>query len=283
MSTTWKAILISSAAVIVILGLVMAGFALGRMTGIGSWGVRNGSMMGPAYAGSMMDWDRGPQVGDGGYHMGPGAGPMMGGYGGMMDGYDGMMDEGWMMGGGPRPSSSNVDPLDTAVAKQAVESYLENAGYDGLEVREVMVFDNHAYVEVAETETGIGAMELLVDPETLAVYPEYGPNMMWNEKYGHMGGYRGGMGMMMGGYDYRSGAAGGEMEISGDQAVELAQAYLDRAQPGATADEPEAFYGYYTLHVLRDGEVQGMLSVHGTSGDVFPHTWHGALVTMTEE
>jgi hypothetical protein len=105
--------------------------------------------------------------------------------------------------------------------------------------------------------------------------------MMWNEKYGHMNGFRG-MGMMMGGYAYRSGAAGGEMDISAEQAVELAQAYLDQAQPGTTAAEAEAFYGYYTLHVERDGQVIGMLSVHGTTGDVFPHTWHGNLVTTTE-
>lgn len=279
MSTTWKAVLISSAVVVVIIGLLLAGFALGRVTGFDGWGGRYGSMMGPSYGGFMMDWDRGPASGYERYPMGPGS--MMGGHGGMMGGYDGMMDEGWMMGA-PGRSTRSAEALDPEVAQQAVESYLEHAGYDGLEVREVMVFDNHAYVEVAETETGIGAMELLVDPETLAVYPEYGPNRMWNEKYGHMTGSAG-MGMMMGGYAYRSGSTGDEMQVSESQAIELAQANLDRAQPGATADEPEAFYGYYTLHVLRDGQVVGMLSVHGATGDVFPHTWHGTFVIMTEE
>jgi hypothetical protein len=278
MSTTWKAVLFSSAAVIIIIGLVLAGFALGRVTGFGGWGGRYGSMVAPATGGSMMDWDRGSGDGYAGYPMGPGS--MMGGYGGMMGSYDGMMDGGWMMGL-PGQASTSAEPLDPEVAQQSVESYLEHAGYDGLEVREVMVFDNHAYVEVAETETGIGAMELLVDPETLAVYPEYGPNMMWNAKYGHMVGNRR-MGMMMGGYDYGYGAASGAMKISPDQAIELAQAYLDRAQSGTTAEEPEAFYGYYTLHVLRDGEVVGMMSVHGVTGDVFPHTWHGELIAMSE-
>jgi hypothetical protein len=29
-----------------------------------------------------------------------------------------------------------------------------------------------------------GAMELLVDKSSGAIFPEYGPNMMWNLKYG---------------------------------------------------------------------------------------------------
>jgi len=38
--------------------------------------------------------------------------------------------------------------------------------------------------------------------------------------------------------------------------------------PGAATDEPDAFYGYYTLHVLRAGEIAGMLSVNGYTGQV---------------
>ena len=82
---------------------------------------------------------------------------------------------------------------------KAVEAYLADLGNDDLEVAEIMVFDNNSYAIVVEESTGIGAFELLVDPATKAVYPEYGPNMMWNLKYGmHAGsGFGGGM---MGGY-----------------------------------------------------------------------------------
>ena len=52
----------------------------------------------------------------------------------------------------------------------------------------------------------------------------------------------------------------------------------------ATADEhADAFYGYYTIHTLENGEVVGMLSVNGFTGQVFPHTWHGELVEMGDE
>jgi len=45
-------------------------------------------------------------------------------------------------------------------------------------------------------------------------------------------------------------------------------------------DEAEAFYGYYTVHVLTNGEVSGMLSVNGATGRVWFHTWHGAFIGM---
>jgi ActR/RegA family two-component response regulator len=38
----------------------------------------------------------------------------------------------------------------------------------------------------------------------------------------------------------------------------------------------------YTLHFLDDGEIEGMLSVHGNSGDVWYHSWHGGFVAMME-
>jgi hypothetical protein len=139
-----------------------------------------------------------------------------------------------------------------------------------------MIFDNHAYAQIMESATGIGAMEVLVDPQTLGIYPERGPNMMWNLKYSSMHG-----GGMMGSVSKWDGV--GEMSVSSEEAVELAQAYLNRTSSGLNADEhADLFYGYYTIHILRDGEVVGMLSVHGNSGQVFPHTWHGALLVMSE-
>jgi hypothetical protein len=43
-----------------------------------------------------------------------------------------------------------------------------------------------------------------------------------------------------------------------------------------------AFYGYHTLHTVKDGEIVGMLSVNGYTGQVFPHTWHGELLRISE-
>jgi hypothetical protein len=117
---------------------------------------------------------------------------------------------------------------------------------------------------------------------------------MWNLKYGmHAGGFGGMMGGgmmgngMMGGYSYNNSAdllnISSEMIVSADEALEYAQNYLDTFEPGVTVShEITAFYGYYTLDTEKDGEIVGMLSVNGFSGQVFPHTWHGTFIEMTE-
>jgi hypothetical protein len=157
-------------------------------------------------------------------------------------------------------------------AAEAVERYVERLGYTGLHLTEVMEFEHNFYAIVAEEDTGIGAMELLVNKGSGAVGPEPGPNMMWNSEYGmHRGGRMG----MMGGY------ATGEMTLSAEEAEEAAQRWLDANLPGREAGEADPFYGYYTLHYLKDGEIEGMLSVHGSSGDVWYHSWHGEFIAVT--
>ena len=68
------------------------------------------------------------------------------------------------------------------------------------------------------------------------------------------------------------------MTVSKDRAGQIAQGWLDANQSGAKIEEPDTFYGYYTLHFTKDGKVAGMLSVNGYSGQVWYHTWHGAFV-----
>lgn len=195
-----------------------------------------------------------------------------------------------MMGTFSGSGLANVEPLSISQAQKAVQDYLANLGDQDLELGEVMIFDNHAYAQILEKSTGIGAMEVLVDPQTLAVYPEHGPNMMWNLKYGMMsawGGYGPGM---MGGYGFGSWSEDQTQEVSADmpvkpeQAIESAQRYLDQVLPGTQAEEhTDTFYGYYTLHILRDGKLIGMLSVNGYSQQVFLHTWHGDFIEMSGE
>jgi hypothetical protein len=194
-------------------------------------------------------------------------------------------------------NNTNFPTLTIDQVKAAAEKYLANLNNSDLQIAEVMIFDNNAYVVVKETSTGIGAFELLVDPVSQTAYPEHGPNMMWNLKYSGLnhqnmvGGN--GYGMMSGGMTLAPGASAGvsgwnsttpldvstEMTVTPQQAVEYAQQFLDANISGATAaTDPSQFYGYYTLDFEKDGKVVGMLSINGYSGQVFLHTWHGTFI-----
>jgi hypothetical protein len=237
-----------------------------------------------AFLPSMMSgygWNNTNSLGPG-MTLAPGASAGLGGRGfNMMGGY------GWNNG-----TNSNVTPLTVDQAKAAAQKYLANLNNSDLQIAEIMIFNNNAYVAVKEASTGIGAFELLVDPVSQIAYPEYGPNMMWNQKYSGlnhrymMGGYGGmmggGYGGMMGGWNYQNvnpPNVSVNMPVIKDQAIKDAQAYLDQYQPGTTAAaDPMQFYGYYTLDFSKDGKVVGMLSVNGYSGQVFLHTWHGTFI-----
>ena len=203
-----------------------------------------------------------------------------------------------MMGSGMMGSSfTDVEPLTIEEVETAVTNYLASLNEDNLALGEIMIFDNHAYAQIINETTETGAFEVLVDPVSGSVYSEPGPNMMWNTEYGvAMGSMMdgGGFGMMgrgmmndsqfgsmMGRFGYTPDS---EMDVSADEAVSLAQEYLDAYLPGKTADETaDEFPGYYTLHVLEDGETIGMLSVNAYTGQVFLHHWHGQFIEMAGE
>ncbi|RJQ41156.1 MAG: hypothetical protein C4555_00340 [Dehalococcoidia bacterium] len=164
-------------------------------------------------------------------------------------------------------------PITIDQAADAVQSYLKAYYGNRLVLAEVMDFAWNYYAEVEEEDTGIHAMELLIDKYTGRVTPEMGPNMMWNNKYSPMGG-------MMG--NHGGGLPSADMPVTPDQAKILAQRYLDNNLPGLTVAEADTFYGYYTLHTLKDGELEGMLSVNGYTGVVWYHNWHGPFLGMKE-
>ncbi len=228
-------------------------------------------------------------------------GAMMGQTSGTM-----MQTPGAMMGtGGNNPGTAKL--LTANEAKEAVTGYLTQLGNKDLAIDEIMIFDNNAYVAIKDTKTGIGAFELLVNPANKAVFPEYGPNMMWNLVYGYMSGNgangmmgqqmsqmmgNGTNGMMGNGNNGMMGSIGaiskeaiqpGKMSVSAEQALQIAQTYLNKAYPGvqvgAKADE---YPGYYTIDVQKQGKLSGMLSVNGFTGQVWYHTWHGQFLEMTD-
>lgn len=198
---------------------------------------------------------------------------MMGGYGSGA----GMMGGGGMMGGyyGQVPTGAQTISMDQA--RQAVEQYVSAGGNSGLELDELIEFQDNFYAIVKEKSTGIGAFEVLVNRVSGAVSPEPGPNMMWNTKYGTMAG-----GSMMGGSMMGFTRQTGPMTVSTDRASQIAQNWLDANQSGAVIEAPDSFYGYYTVHFKKDGKVAGMLSVNGYSGQLWYHSWHGALIQEEE-
>jgi hypothetical protein len=269
MNTSLKSIALITTAVLV--GVLSVALLAGTALAQGPWGSQGG-----------MGWS------GHGMTRAPARGAGMGGYGyGLTPttGITGTAPYGYGAGACPGMGGWGVTPpvdgnrLTLDQAGEAVEQYLAANGNPDLAVAEVMEFTQNFYAEVEEQSTGIHAFELLIDPYTGAVYPEPGPNMMWNTKYGHMGGMGGYM-SGMGGYAFRQPTA--DMPVSAQQAREYTQAYLDSYLPGTTvADEADPFYGYYTLHTLQDGQVTGMLSVNGFSGQVWYHSWHGDFIGMT--
>jgi len=178
---------------------------------------------------------------------------------------------GFSMMGGLGTSSGQAISMDRA--QKSVQSFLDRTGNQDLQIDELMEFDRNFYALVKERSTGVGAFELLVNRTTGAVGYEPGPDMMWNARYGMMRDFGGMMGF---------GSASGAMTVSPDRATKIAQAWLDQREAGYSAGAPDAFYGYYTFHFLKGGRIAGMLSIHGATGQVWFHSWHGSFIQVRE-
>jgi len=161
------------------------------------------------------------------------------------------------------PYVNTGTPLTITQAKTIAQNYVTSIGNPDLTVKQVEEYSNNFYVQVNEASTGKGAFELLINKQTGSIYPEMGPNMMWNTKYGMM----------------RSGILGGifgtpsaTLPVTAAQATTDAQTYLNTYVVGATTGDVTAFYGYYTIEILNGATTYGMLSVNGYTGQVWFHT-----------
>ena len=111
-------------------------------------------------------------------------------------------DRGWGMSrSGPGmmgyASSGGGGPVSDLVgAKRQAQRFADRLN---LRVGEVMRFESSHYAELLGPG-GDKATEVLVNPATGAVWLEYGPAMMWNTRYGMMGGSSGSGGMTRGEY-----------------------------------------------------------------------------------
>ncbi|MBM4400595.1 MAG: hypothetical protein FJ045_01450 [Crenarchaeota archaeon] len=169
-------------------------------------------------------------------------------------------------------TGTTTTPITIETAVTIAQQYLTRLNNPDLAVREVEEYTQNFYVQVYEKNTGIGAVELLIDKYTGRIYPEMGPNMIWNTKYGMHSG-------MMGWF---TGNPATPMTVTAEQAETNAQQWLNANLPGTTVDEAEPFCGYYHVMVLSAGKGYGMLSVNGYTGHVWYHTWHGTFIQELE-
>jgi len=186
-------------------------------------------------------------------------GSMMGGsmMGSSMMGSASGMGMSWLPGNGVAVSGIPAAKARAATAAAAA----------GLHPGEVMWFDNGFYVELKDS-AGKPATEVIVDPRTGAVTTEPGPAMMWNTRTGMQARSQG-----------ASTVAGA---VDARRARAIATTWLATNQPGTTIGSSDAYPGYFTLDLRRNGVVSGMMSVSSTNGAVWYHTWHGKFIAMED-
>ena len=200
----------------------------------------------------------GPNSGLGGPNSGPstmrgyGQGPWAGMSGGSGRSMMGSMGVAWLPGDGVAVSS-----IPAARARAATA-----ATPAGLRPGEVMWFDNGFYVELKDG-AGAPATEVIVDPRTGTVSTEPGPAMMWNTSFGMRAG------------------SGGDV-VDSTKAREIANSWLAANRAGTTIAGIDAYPGYFTMDLQRNGAVIGMMSVRSVGGAVWYHTWHGAFIAMED-
>jgi hypothetical protein len=185
----------------------------------------------------------GMMAGQGWYGTGTG---MMGG-----TGMEAMMGTVWLAGDGTRITSIAAARDRATTAGASI----------GLHPGEVIWFDNGFYVELKDP-AGDSATEVIVDPVTGGVSTEPGPAMMWNTRYGM----------------HRTGTTA-PAAVTPDRAQQYATDWLARNLPSRLAQPLDAYPGYYTLETTTSGgTINGMLSVNGTTGQVWYHSWHGRYI-----
>lgn len=195
--------------------------------------------------------------------------------------------QGWqgMMGGWyAQPQTPTSTPIKIDQAKSIAQQYLASTQDPNLAIKEIMEFQYNFYIIYYEKDTGRGAFEMLVWKQAVpygmmggnilpgAIVPEPGPNMMWNTKYSPMANGIFGYGNQ----------ASSTMTVSEDQAQQLAQDYLNSNFKNAKTEMTTQFYGYYTFDFTVDGNISGMLSVNGYTGQVWYHSWHGVFIQEVE-
>ncbi|HII81394.1 MAG TPA: peptidase M4, partial [Methanosarcina sp.] len=136
-----------------------------------------------------------------------------------------------------------------------MQSFAQQYGPE-IEIEDLMAFSSNYYGVVKDAKNDQYIAEVVVDRYSGSAYPEPGPNMMWNTRYGAG----------------RAQAEGVSYDLAGSK--KLAGEFLTGYLPEAQIMESHEMPGYYTFDFGRQ-EIEGMLSVNAYSGQIWVHTWHG--------
>jgi hypothetical protein len=194
------------------------------------------------------------------------------GHWGMMQGWGQMgpgMMQGAMMGGSSDSSSmwsmmgnagimswhgATDQPIGLSDASASLGSFALTCGF-GLTIGKVLAFDDSFYAVLLDASNdAVG--EVLLDRYSGSVYPEPGPNMMWNANWGAGG----------------ASATTPVYDLAAAQA--LATTFLASYLPGATVLDGRALPGYASFEVGTETP-KAVLSVNFSTGEVWVHTWLG--------
>lgn len=198
-------------------------------------------------------------MGNQGYNYSYGPGTRMGsgmmGYSGYNSSYGPGMTSNMMMGNMMAIYYPESKPITQDEALKNMQKFTTQYG-PNVKIEDFMAFSSNYYAVLNDTSSNQDIAEILVDRYSGSTYPEPGPNMMWNTRFG-AGRTQGGST----GYD-----------LAGAQ--KLAEDFLTGYLPGAQIKESHSMPGYYTFDFGRN-DTESMLSVNAFSGQIWIHTWHG--------
>lgn len=213
--------------------------------------------------------------------------------GGMGGGMGNSQDPGNMgsMGGTTLTSGGKAYRPDGTMLKiedatALAAAFMNSLGNSALALDEVEEWEFNYYVVVKEAAPShYKAFQLIIDKWSGFIMPEPGPNMMWNQKYsGMMNTMTDGMPGHMNRRDRK--ITDPTFTTTPEAATTAANQFLKQrfARSLVVAGPPDVFFGYYNFDVndAATGAKYGMLSVNGTTGQVWYHTWHGGFVTGRE-
>lgn len=191
-----------------------------------------------------------------------------GGHYGMMNNYDQFMND-YGPGVNNRDYRSNNLNMNRNELVEMAKDLVQNRYSSSFEIVDMVAYSNSPYYLVLkEKNQKNAAFGLMFDPVQGVVYPEYGPNMVWNQQFG--------MGFMMG-WNNRANSE----KIDKDTALANARSFA-RNNGLRVRNDGYQFNGYYSFYLENNNQPLGLVSVNAYSGEVWAHNWHGNLVEIIE-